>query len=125
VLFNPNHIVDYIPIWYGQKSYVKIGFDKGITLTLKRLNPKEIQLQFDYHTTLKAPLKKGDEVGKVTIQIPGQAQPIIGPVMIMEDVDSTGFFGRMYDSLVHLLGGRSYSDKYKNITPFEQKNPTS
>ncbi len=113
-IFNKGHVVDYVPIWYGKVNRVKIGFSDVVQFTEKKFDPSSIKVSFQYERLLKAPLKKGDIVGKIAIQIPVQKESIEVPIVCLENVESTNFFGRIYDGFVHLFGGRSYDTTYKN-----------
>jgi D-alanyl-D-alanine carboxypeptidase (penicillin-binding protein 5/6) len=113
-LFNKGHVVDQVPIWYGNIKRVKIGFAGVVEFTEKKFNPAEIKIEFQYEKLLKAPLKKGDIVGKAIIRIPIQKELMEVPIVCLENVESTNLFGRIYDGFVHLFGGRSYETIYKN-----------
>ncbi|CAO4840377.1 MAG: D-alanyl-D-alanine carboxypeptidase DacC [Holosporales bacterium] len=120
-LFAANHVVDHIPVWYGRKNLVKIGFTQSVVLVAKKIDPKkDIKLEFDYPTSFKAPLEKGTEIGKLVITHPFGTKEV--PLIVLEDIQEAGFVGRLYDGLIHLFGGRSYCDRLKKITPLTQES---
>lgn len=123
-LFAANHVVDHIPVWYGRKNLVKIGFNQSVVLVAKKLDPKaDIKLEFNYPISLKAPLEKGVEIGKLVITHPFGTKEV--RLILLEDVQEAGFFGRLYDGIVHLFSGRTYCDRLKNISPLTQESAPS
>lgn len=113
-LFNKGHVVDQVPMWYGNINRVKIGFLESVQFTEKKFNAHAIKVNVQYEKLLKAPLQKGDIVGKAIIEIPIQKEPIEVPIVCLENVETTNFFGKIYDGIVHLFGGRSYENCYQN-----------
>jgi D-alanyl-D-alanine carboxypeptidase (penicillin-binding protein 5/6) len=116
-LFERMHAIDEVPVWYGSKNAVSIGFLRAAAITHKKFDPKEIKVEFVYEESLKAPIKKGDVVGKMAVKIPDAKDPIEFPIVCLETIEESGVFKKAYDALIHLFGGRSYNAKKKNITP--------
>ncbi|CAO5679718.1 MAG: hypothetical protein HEEMFOPI_01329 [Holosporales bacterium] len=115
-LFDAMHSVDEIPVWYGHANFTNIGFLTPIALTHKKFDPTEIKVEFRYDESLKAPVNKGDVVGKITIHIKGE-NDIELPIVSLSEVKECGFFKKAYDSFVHLFGGRAYKGDKKNLKP--------
>ena len=57
-----------------------------------------------YDKPVTAPIKKGDQLGIVKIDIPGQ-QDLEIPLIADRDVKKLGFFGRIKSNLQYLLLG--------------------
>jgi D-alanyl-D-alanine carboxypeptidase (penicillin-binding protein 5/6) len=121
-LFANNHVIDEIPIWYGTQNKIKIGFLTPVSITSKKIDPKSIKIDLEYIESLKAPIKKGDEVGKVTVTYPECKESKIFHIVALEDVEMSHFIKKGYDSLVHLFGGRSYNRSKKDIIPLTLKD---
>ncbi|MBP9752227.1 MAG: D-alanyl-D-alanine carboxypeptidase [Proteobacteria bacterium] len=115
-LFDAQHVVDEIPVWYGTANYATIGFLKPVAFTHKKFDPKDVKVEFRYDESLKAPLAKGEVLGKVTIQIQGEKN-IEVPIVNLVEIKESGFIKKAYDSLMHLFGARSYKGDKKNLKP--------
>lgn len=112
-LFPKGHIVDQIPVWYGSTNKINVGFENGVVFTEKKIDPREIKVEFQYAQSLKAPIQKGDVIGKISVTLPGAKAPIETPITCLESVEPSGFLGKLYDGLVHLFGGRPYNEDHK------------
>jgi serine-type D-Ala-D-Ala carboxypeptidase (penicillin-binding protein 5/6) len=53
---------------------------------------------------VEAPVKKGDEIGKLVISVEGQP-PVEAPILAGADVGKLGFFGRAIEGLSQMIGG--------------------
>lgn len=116
VFFNAQHVLDHIPLWHGRKSSVKIGFTMPVKFVYKNIPLDHIQFDAQYAHSLRAPIEKGQVVGTMSLHIPGAEKPFTFDIKALESVERTNIFGRMYDGIVYLLGGRQYDKKHQNFT---------
>lgn len=104
VLVSTDEIVDTVPVWLGEEREVPLVVAEDIKVTLPIAQRKDVKLTTEYMAPLKAPVKKGDEVGILRIEIPGQ--PVIEqPVLANQSVAEKGFFARAMARAQYLLLG--------------------
>ncbi|MDP2193081.1 MAG: hypothetical protein Q8K36_00935, partial [Alphaproteobacteria bacterium] len=117
VFFKEQHVLDRIPLWHGHKSHVKIGFVEPVKFVYKNVSLDDIRFDFTYAQSLRAPIEKGQVVGTLSLQMPGAEKPVTFNIQALEAVERSNIFGRMYDGIVYLLGGRQYDPKRQNVNP--------
>lgn len=104
VLVSAGEVVDKAPVWLGQQDKVPLVVADDIKVTLPIAKRKDVKLTTEYMSPLKAPVKKGDEVGVLRIDIPGQ--PVIEqPLLASQAVAEKGFFARAMARAQFLLLG--------------------
>ncbi|XKM13659.1 serine hydrolase [Orbaceae bacterium ac157xtp] len=84
-------------IWYGESDTVKLGSSEDIFVTVPRGQAANVKINYTLNEDyLTAPIDKGAEVGKMQITLDDK---VIAekPLITLEKVDETGFFGRMWD----------------------------
>lgn len=91
-------------IWMGDKSTVALGVDEDTYVTLPRGQAKDLTASFVLEKELKAPIKKGDVVGKLYYQLNGEDVAQY-PLMALEDVEEGSMFSRLWDYIVLLFKG--------------------
>ncbi|CAH8219678.1 serine hydrolase [Vibrio aestuarianus] len=91
-------------IWMGDKDAVALGVDEDTYVTLPRGQAKDLTASFVLEKELKAPINKGDIVGKLYYQLDGEDVAQY-PLMALEDVKEGGIFSRLWDYIVLLFKG--------------------
>ena len=86
-------------IWMGQQDYVDVGVVEPVILTLPRGERRNVEQQILLNQPLMAPLKAGDEVGRLVLRI-DDSVVYEGPIQALHDVASAGFFARLWDRLL-------------------------
>ncbi len=89
-------------IWMGNKNTVALGVDRDTYVTLPRGQAKDLKASFVLNKELKAPIKKGDVVGKLFYQVDGKDVAQY-QLKALENVDEGGIFSRMWDYIVLLF----------------------
>jgi D-alanyl-D-alanine carboxypeptidase (penicillin-binding protein 5/6) len=88
----------------GKNRVVPLAVDHDVVMTVPRLTNSNVKMTLKYNGPLKAPVKKGQEVGKLTIEMPNMP-PAEHPVLAAADVPQMGFFERTMDKArIMLLG---------------------
>ena len=103
-LFSAGDKVDDAEVWLGAAVKVPLTVDKDIVVTLPRKSRKDMKVTVNYDQPVPAPIRQGDEIGKVTITAP-DAAPIEVPLHAGAAVDRMGTFGRMSMVAAHLIWG--------------------
>ena len=67
-----------------------------------------MKMKLIYDGPIPAPIKRGTEVGKVVVSLPGQADLSI-PVLAGADVEQLGLFGRLWSAVSTILLGEAGS----------------
>ncbi|MBD2778976.1 serine hydrolase [Xenorhabdus szentirmaii] len=92
-------------VWYGTHSEVALGVEKDASVVIPRGQQNNLKASFTLNQTLlEAPLVKNQVVGTVNFMLNDK---IIDhrPLVVKEDVEETGFFGRIWDFIVKTVSG--------------------
>jgi len=101
-LFEAGETVGFARIWGGQRMYMPLVGNGGVSIVLPRLpaNPK-VTARIFYKGPLKPPLKKGDQVAMLRVTTATDASSEV-PLYAGEDVQRAGFLWRGLDSILYL-----------------------
>ena len=91
-LFKAGEKVDEASVWLGKTPSIPLLVKDDIKLTFKRKYRRKMKVKLIYQSPISSPIKKGTEVGKIIITIPGQSNLEV-PVLAGADVDQLGLFG--------------------------------
>lgn len=86
------------PVWFGQTDQVSVGLANHLVVTLPRGQANQIKTQININPDLKAPIQKGQVVGKLLATLDGKTiseQPLVA----LQPVEEAGFFARLLDHL--------------------------
>lgn len=103
-MFKNGQVIAEIPVWQGDEKNIKLIVDHDIRRTLKKSSVNKIKMTAVYDKPVAAPIKKGDKLGVIKVDIPGQGNFEI-PLTSDRDVKKLGFFGRIMSNLRYLLFG--------------------
>jgi D-alanyl-D-alanine carboxypeptidase (penicillin-binding protein 5/6) len=104
-LFKANEIV--IPdaeVWLGTSQTVPLAAKGALEVTLPRRLRMEMKVSTVYTGPIAAPVKAGQEVGKIVVTAPGQTPQEVA-LVAAADVDRLGWAGRMSEALSRTLWG--------------------
>lgn len=103
-LFKKNQVIAEIPVWLGSENNINLVVDHDVRRTLKKSSVNKVNMTAVYDKPVTAPIKKGDRLGTIKVDIPGQGNFEI-PLTADRDVEKLGFFGRIVSNLHYLLFG--------------------
>lgn len=103
-LFKKNQVIAEIPVWLGSENNINLVVDHDVRRTLKKSSVNKVKMTAVYDKPVTAPIKKGDRLGTIKVDIPGQRNFEI-PLTADRDVEKLGFFGRIVSNLHYLLFG--------------------
>lgn len=103
-LFKKNQVIAEIPVWLGSENNINLVVDHDVRRTLKKSSVNKVKMTAIYDKPVTAPIKKGDRLGTIKVDIPGQGNFEI-PLTADRDVEKLGFFGRIVSNLHYLLFG--------------------
>ncbi len=104
-LFSAGEKVDDAEIWLGTEPKVALTVGRDLVVTLPRKSRKDMKVTVTYDKPVPAPVKKGQEIGRVSVTAPDVA-PIEAPLVAATDVDRMGPFGRMAMVAANLIWGK-------------------
>ena len=105
-LFSAGDKVDDAEVWLGTEPKVALTIGSDVTITLPRRVRRDMKVKIAYSGPVPAPVKKGDQIGKVIISAP-DIEPIERPLYAASNVPPIGTFGRMATLAAYLIwGGR-------------------
>ncbi|MBQ8870139.1 MAG: D-alanyl-D-alanine carboxypeptidase [Alphaproteobacteria bacterium] len=91
-------------VWYGMTDNVDLVTPYDVLQTIKRNLKNKYELKVSYKEPIKAPIKKGDKIGKITLISPeGDKQYF--PLVANADVKQIGVFKKFVANLKYLLLG--------------------
>ena len=85
-------------VWKGTKETVHGGVLESVVLTVPR-ERTEATIEVSVKEQLEAPLKRGEEIGLVTVTRDGEVL-FETPLLVLDDVESGGFLKRLIDALI-------------------------
>jgi D-alanyl-D-alanine carboxypeptidase (penicillin-binding protein 5/6) len=103
-LFHAGDKVEDAEVWLGQEPKVGLTVADDVTVTLPRHSRRDMKVSVDYEGPLPAPIKRGQQIGKVVVTAPDVA-PIERPLFATADVRPIGTFGRMATLAAYLIWG--------------------
>ena len=93
-LFAAGDKIDDADVWLGSETKVPLTVAKDLVVTLPRKSRKDMKVSLVYDKPVAAPIKQGQEIGKVTVTAP-DAAPVETPLIAAAAVDRLGPLGRM------------------------------
>lgn len=95
---NANEVFTTARVWGGKQNQVQIGIQKELFMTVPRKKGVEVQRQLKIPTVIKAPLQLGQPIG--VLEIKAEDKVLMSePVVALNAVEESGFFGRMWDAI--------------------------
>jgi D-alanyl-D-alanine carboxypeptidase (penicillin-binding protein 5/6) len=103
-LLQANQVVAAAEVYGGNKAEVPLVVQTPVTKLMSRDARESMKVSVDYNAPIKAPVRAGVEVGKLTINVPGSA-PTVVPVYTADSVGGMGPITAMGAGLKHLFFG--------------------
>ena len=85
-------------VWEGEAETVGLGSETPVWVTVPRGKADQVRPVAQYGQPLIAPLKKGAQVGEVSLSLDGHVLRR-DSLHVLNDVAQAGFFGRVYDKI--------------------------
>jgi D-alanyl-D-alanine carboxypeptidase (penicillin-binding protein 5/6) len=93
-----------VPVWLGETQKVPVKLGGNLQIAGYKASMEKAKVEIVLPGALEAPIKKGDEVGKLVVSVAGQ-KPMEAPIVADADVGKLGFVGRAIEGLSQMLGG--------------------
>ena len=104
-LFAKGDKVEDAEVWLGSEAKVPLTVEKNLVVTIPRKARRDMKVTLAYDKPVAAPIKKGQEIGKVVVTVPDMP-PAETPLVAGADVDRMGAFGRVAMAAAHLIWSR-------------------
>ncbi|MBI1181390.1 MAG: D-alanyl-D-alanine carboxypeptidase [Alphaproteobacteria bacterium] len=105
-LLKAGQVIEQAPVWLGVKAKVPLTVAKDVTVTLSREARMGAKATISYDAPIKAGTPKGTPVGTLKLTLPGM-QDIEVPLVVGEEIDKVGTFGKVGSAIDYLLSGSS------------------
>ncbi len=103
-LFASGQAVDRAPVWLGASATVPLVGRGDLVVTMPRNWQKKAQIAIAYQAPIRAPVRKGEVLGKLVVS--GQNVPQLQvPLVAGEDVPKLGLPGRAVSVVTHYVTG--------------------
>jgi D-alanyl-D-alanine carboxypeptidase (penicillin-binding protein 5/6) len=104
-LVKAGEAVDQAEVWLGADAKVPVTVEKDIVVTLPRAARRSMKATVHYDSAVKAPVAKGQTVGKLTITADG-VDPVEAPLVAMQPVAKLGPLERIAIAAGYLVWGK-------------------
>ena len=105
-LFKNNEELERAPVYLGKSSTVGLQAKEPVEMLVPKLRKEELQVEVKYLSPLKAPITKGQEVGKAIINVP-EGEPLEVPLVTSENVEEMDFFVKLITKARLLTTGQA------------------
>ncbi|WP_025264000.1 D-alanyl-D-alanine carboxypeptidase family protein [Wolbachia endosymbiont of Onchocerca volvulus] len=94
-IFAKDDVVEEVNVLYGKDRKVPITVARDVIITYSRNLHDKIKVHIEYKDMIPAPIKKGQEVGKIFIKIPGIEQQTT-PLYTVNDVQELNYIEKFF-----------------------------
>ena len=85
-------------VWGGELDQVSVGVAKDVYVTIPRGARDQLESAVDLDSVIKAPIKVGDELGRVSVTLNGETL-VDKPALALTEVPEGGLFKRLWDAI--------------------------
>jgi D-alanyl-D-alanine carboxypeptidase (penicillin-binding protein 5/6) len=103
-LFKKDQTIADVDVWIGRDKTLSIASAEDIVITVPKDRQKDIKLTLEYNSPLKAPIKIGDKIADLNIEIPGLFSKT-HPIFSQKEVKKLPFLSRIFFNASYLLFG--------------------
>ncbi|WP_428818861.1 D-alanyl-D-alanine carboxypeptidase family protein [Microbulbifer sp. MCCC 1A16149] len=103
-VYGSNDVLQTERVWAGKTDSVGVAVKNDVFVTIPRGGEESIKADLIIDGELKAPLAKGQQVGKVVVTLDGETVADV-PAVVAEDVEEAGFFKRIWDAIKRFVMG--------------------
>lgn len=93
-----------VPVYMGEEKTIDLVVNEDVVMTIARNQARNVKLTAVYDKPVKAPVKQGDKLGEIRIEVPEGAVKTV-PLYADHSVRRLGFWGRVLSNIKYLLFG--------------------
>lgn len=98
-LYAVNETLSTVKTWGGAQDSLELGVNEQVVVTLPRGARENLSAKMDIDSVIRAPVKEGRELGKLTVTLKDDVV-YEGPLVALQDVEEAGFFARLWDTIM-------------------------
>jgi D-alanyl-D-alanine carboxypeptidase (penicillin-binding protein 5/6) len=106
-LFVKGERVDEAPVWLGTAARVPLTVRKDLVVTLPAGARKDMKVTLAYMSPVPAPIRKGEQVGKITVSAPG-VEPVEASLVAGASIARMGPLARIGALAGYLVWGPAH-----------------
>lgn len=91
-------------VWGGLEDQVELTIEDDLVATIPRGSRKNLHIETQIDSVIKAPLKRGQELGKLVISLDDEVVAE-APLVAMSAIEQSGFIARTWDALMLMVQG--------------------
>ncbi len=103
-VFQNNNILGTANVWLGNKSKINLIAEKPLKILLNRSSLRMIKTKLLWNDPVKAPIKIGQNIGTINIDIPGR-EPLVLNLVSKDNVDGLGPIDKIKSAMNYLIFG--------------------
>jgi len=103
-LFDKNQVITKTKVWYGKEPSVDLMVTQDVVKTIHRSKVDDIKVKAEFYQPVKAPIKSGDQLGMLYIEVEGQKDVKV-PLVATKDVQKVGLWGRFWTNIKYFFLG--------------------
>ena len=103
-MFDEGQVVASAKVWYGKDKTVDMAVADKVIKTVHGSQLDNVKTTAEYDEPIKAPIKAGDQIGTLKIEIAEQ-NPLEVPLVAVKDVEKIGLIGRFWANFKYFLFG--------------------
>ncbi|HLV76692.1 MAG TPA: D-alanyl-D-alanine carboxypeptidase family protein [Marinobacter sp.] len=97
-LFRAGQELVQATVWGGEADQVSVGMPEDVYVTIPRGARNKLESTVDLDSVIKAPIKVGDELGRIQVVLDGE-MIVDEPVLALVEVPEGGLFKRLWDAV--------------------------
>ena len=91
-------------VWYGKEDSVNLTVADDVLKTVHMSQQDNVKATAEFDEPVKAPIKAGQEIGTIKIEIEGQS-PLNVPLIAANDVSENGMLGKFWANVKYFIFG--------------------
>ncbi len=95
-LYEPGPPLKVAEVWYGESDMVELGVAEPVVITFPRGAYDEVVVQITLAEVIEAPIKAGDEYGKLHVRL-GEEELQVVPLVALSSISEAGALARFWD----------------------------
>ena len=103
-ILNKGDVLSTAKVWYGKTNMLDLTVSDNVVETIKKNLRNKYELRVSYKEPIKAPVNKGDKVGRVTLVSPEGFEKDF-PLVAANDVEQMSVFNKFMANLKYLVLG--------------------
>ena len=101
-LYSAGESLNSARVWQGAAESLNLGLNEDLFITIPRGQYKHLNAVMDVNTDIEAPIKKGQQLGLVTVKLDGKvlsSQPLVA----LHEIEKGSFIQRTKDQIIRLF----------------------